>query len=117
MESQEGWKWYGYAGHFIGGKKCAFHLATRVGSYLVSTVGDYRPDGQSRETVGSGPEDFFETFVFECDGEDSDGNPSIANWSSIDCKRYEDSLVAEQGHYEFCHRYAKVSQQSQPRKD
>ena len=35
------WQWFGSAGHFICGKYCRFHLATQVGEYLVSTVGEY----------------------------------------------------------------------------
>lgn len=33
------WRWFGNAGHFIGGNSCRFHLCTQVGNYLVSTVG------------------------------------------------------------------------------
>src|SRR5262245_46801635 len=36
-----GWQWYGNAGHFICGRWCRFHLATRVGPWLVSTVGEF----------------------------------------------------------------------------
>ena len=38
---QEQWKWFGEAAHFICGRWCRFHLATKVGKYLVSTVGEY----------------------------------------------------------------------------
>lgn len=43
------WKWFGNAGHFICGSSCRFHLATQVGQYLVSTVGQYWPERGSRE--------------------------------------------------------------------
>lgn len=33
-----------HAGHLIVGNDCRFHLATRVGKYLISTVGEYDPD-------------------------------------------------------------------------
>lgn len=43
------WKWFGHAGHFICGHQCRFHLATKVGKYLVSTVGELWPERGSRE--------------------------------------------------------------------
>lgn len=105
-QSRAGWKWYGYAGHFIGGSSCAFHLSTGIPGFLISTVGDYRPGRtEKRETLGAADDSFFETFVFKCEGEDANGNP-IINYSEIDGNRYADSLSAERGHYEFCEKYA-----------
>lgn len=49
----EDWAWYGNAGHFICGAYCRFHLCTKVGNYLVSTVGQYFPDSQVRELLAS----------------------------------------------------------------
>ena len=43
------WKWFGNAAHFICGSDCRFHLATKVGKYIVSTVGQYWPCRGSRE--------------------------------------------------------------------
>lgn len=45
----EDWKWFGHAAHFICGHWCRFHLATQVGDYLVSTVGEYWPERSVRE--------------------------------------------------------------------
>ncbi len=41
---KEQWVWMPHAGHLIVGNDCRFHLATRVGKYIVSTVGEYNPD-------------------------------------------------------------------------
>lgn len=38
-----------HAAHFICGDKCRFHLATYVGGYIVSTVGEYWPERNARE--------------------------------------------------------------------
>ena len=38
------WEWFGSAGHLIVGRDCRFHMATRVGPWWVSTVGEYLPD-------------------------------------------------------------------------
>lgn len=48
-EPQE-WRWFGKAAHFICGSLCRFHLATKVGDYLVSTVGEYVPT-ESVQTI------------------------------------------------------------------
>ena len=43
------WVWMPHAGHLIVGSNCQFHLNTKVGKYIVSTVGEYWPDRQVRE--------------------------------------------------------------------
>ena len=50
------WAWYGHAGHFICGRWCRFHLATKVGAFWVSTVGEYVPT------------DSVQTILAECRG-------------------------------------------------
>ncbi|MGD0052596.1 MAG: hypothetical protein ABSD03_12405 [Vulcanimicrobiaceae bacterium] len=37
------WRWFGRAAHFICAGWCRFHLATEVGDFVVSTVGEYLP--------------------------------------------------------------------------
>ena len=100
------WKWYGYAGHFIGGKKCAYHLSTRVGKFLISTLGDYYSAQGKRETLGCGEDSWYETMVFACDGEAETGDPIVKSWTEIDGERYPTSLEAEHGHYRYCEKYA-----------
>lgn len=43
------WRWFGNAGHFICGRWCRFHLCTKVGKFLISTVGEYWPERAVRE--------------------------------------------------------------------
>ena len=47
------WRWYGHPGHLIVGQDCRFHLATEIGNYLVSTVGEYLPDSNVREIMAA----------------------------------------------------------------
>lgn len=108
------WKWYGYAGHLSVASKCAYRLCTRVGGYLISTVGDYRPDGRARERIGGGEDSFFETYVFVCHGEAETGDP-LNEFNEIDSERYARSFTAELGHYRFCEKYAALSQAPQGR--
>lgn len=51
MIAQSDWQWYGTVGHFICGRDCRFHLATKVGKYLVSTIGQFFPDSQVRKIL------------------------------------------------------------------
>lgn len=59
------WQWFGDPAHYVLGHKCVFHLATRVGPWLISTVGDLREGDRLRE-VGIGRR--YETMVFRIDG-------------------------------------------------
>lgn len=48
---QSEWRWFGKAAHLIVGNDCRFHLATLVGDFMVSTVGEYIPDAPVREIL------------------------------------------------------------------
>ena len=50
---RETWEWFGNHGHFILGRDCRFHLATLVGPWWVSTVGELLSDLTSREIIAS----------------------------------------------------------------
>lgn len=47
------WIWMPHPAHFIAASNCRFHLATWVGGYVVSTVGEYVPDSAVREVLAS----------------------------------------------------------------
>jgi hypothetical protein len=49
MIERSDWKWFGHPAHLIVGQSCRFHLATKVGEYLISTVGEYWPERAVRE--------------------------------------------------------------------
>lgn len=46
---KENWVWMPHAAHLIVGNDCRFILATYVGKYIVSTVGELWPDRVVRE--------------------------------------------------------------------
>ena len=114
------WMWDGHAGHLIVGSQCEFHLATRVGNYRISTVGEYRPKSKhppSRigldkvddtyaeyETVGAGR--LFETFVFRAEG---DGYGDVTEWSEIDTEVANDHDTATANHMSMCRKYARLA--------
>lgn len=110
------WKWFGHAAHFICGHRCRFHLATKVGSYLVSTVGELPkfspndPDSSGPfETIGSGRT--YETMVFKagapCKSKGCGcGLPEISG-SELDFKAYNDAASATVGHLQLCRKWAR----------
>jgi len=84
LHPRESWVWQGSAAHFICGPWCRFHLATVVGQWLVSTVGEYvsaydtKMHGESAQPTTIGHKRLYETMVFragaacaepECGGE------------------------------------------------
>ncbi len=117
------WEWFGYPAHFILGYRCVFHMATKVGNYLVSTVGEClkRDSDEDHnkpaawETLGIGG-DYYETYVFRlddpasrCDAEEC-GRCGLAlptNWSEIDGQRHKTSGDAARAHIAKCREYAR----------
>lgn len=47
--TKDKWIWMPHPAHFICARDCKFFMATKVGKYIVSTVGEYLPDYQIRE--------------------------------------------------------------------
>ncbi|MGD0968648.1 MAG: hypothetical protein ABR949_10205 [Candidatus Aquilonibacter sp.] len=108
------WKWYGHVAHFICGARCRFHLATEIGKYLVSTVGEMPPTrdaySDTFEDIGLGRK--YETMVFEVGGHCVEaecgqcGLPHPDSYSELDADGYNDAGAATRGHYAMCERAA-----------
>lgn len=114
----EEWEWLGFPQHFIMADKCQFHLATKVGDWIVSTVGQLvtddmdeekydvkqNPDGIYMKEVGAGR--FFETMVFKaqeaecdcCEWEIEVGNDRY----DFPKGAYQTAGEARNGHREIC---------------
>lgn len=62
----ETWVWQGSAAHFICADRCAFHLTTVIGPWIVSTVGEYkfRDDTADAPWRTVGADRLYETMVF-----------------------------------------------------
>lgn len=129
------WRWFGKASHFICGHDCRFHLATQVGPWLVSTVGEYLPDSSTRDILaesrgivlkGKGDERraswmqqvgyeeigyqrTYETMVFRageaCGGDCGCGVPQI-DGPELDFRGYNNAGDATAGHMELCAKWA-----------
>lgn len=121
------WVWFGTAAHFICGQWCRFHLATQVGRYIVSTVGEYvhpRHSGGSEqaeaawlkknwpgEDIGFGRK--YESMVFEAGKACSDadcgcGLPSVGE--QVGFRGYNDRASAAMGHLELCRHWAEQAE-------
>ncbi len=49
--TKDKWVWMPHPAHFILSYDCKFFMATKVGKYIVSTVGEYFPDALVREII------------------------------------------------------------------
>jgi len=103
-----GWQWLGNAMHLCVSDKCRFHLATVVGGgrWIVSTVGDYWPDGAS-EPARIGARRLYETYVFRAAKPHPHGCncPQIEDLSEVDSQGYEHHDSANDGHMQMCEKW------------
>ena len=127
------WVWMPHPAHLIVANYCRFHLATCVGKYIVSTVGEYVPSETSREIhaqvhgvtlYGKGDDredDFlnkvgfveigaghtYETMVFRAKKGRTACCPFvIANGGELDMLGYKDAGAAYRGHIKLCAQWA-----------
>lgn len=110
------WQWYGLAAHFICAADCLFHMATGIGEYVVSTVGDLRhreANGNRSERKEIGLDRMYETCVFETGGSLCTcgcGMPDISG-SEIDGLAANDPATARLNHMAMCAKYATLAQE------
>jgi len=136
------WVHMPHAAHFVCGHKCRFHLATYVGDYIVSTVGEYVPDseiqimfalmrenplterGDAREAeflrkfgfeeIGLGRT--YETMVFPAKRREDPAAQccpwEIAEITEVEFAAYHDPVSATAGHQALCEKYANLDANS-----
>lgn len=112
MTTKDQWVWMPHPAHFILGHRCWFRLATYVGGYIVSTVGelDWPPSESWRsgfDTIGSGR--LYETMVFRAESSDAcDSCPWVITGDEQDFSGYTSGADAFAGHMAFCEKWASV---------
>ncbi len=124
MINKAEWEWLGNAGHFICGRWCRFNLCTKVGKYLVATVGEYvhtRHSGGGEqkerewldknwpgEDIGCGRK--YETMVFvagkRCDSEECGYGMPVISGEEQDADVYNRRGDAAKGHLAMCEKWA-----------
>jgi len=106
------WQWFGNAGHLCVASKCRFHLCTKVGKYLVSTVGEYYQKGEGGQPTDIGYKRLFETMVFKagkpCNADicGKCGIPEISG-SEMDFVGYNKAGDAARGHMVKCRKWGR----------
>lgn len=107
MIPRDKWEWYGNAAHLCVSNCCRFHLATKIGNYIVSTVGEYFPPQALDKPTNIGWNRIYESMVFKIEGtcECGCGLPKISG-SEIEANGYNDAKAATLGHRAMCERVA-----------
>lgn len=104
------WIWLPHPGHLCVAFDCNFRMATVVGKYLVSTIGEYYPpparDTKKPTEIGYGR--LYETMVFEAGKDHSDCcGFGQASGSELEMEPYNTALDARAGHLAMCRKWAK----------
>lgn len=97
-----------HATHFIGSASCHFVMATYVGKYIVSTVGEYYPSYAKDKPEEIGIDRILETMVFKAVKSDCKGcKYEIKSGENIDFAGYKTSEEAVKGHWKLCNKWSK----------
>lgn len=125
MIPKEKWEWFGSPGHFICCRWCRFHLTTRIGLYVVSTVGEYvhprHGNGSEQKEAEWLKENYpgedigyqrkYETMVFlftgKCDSEECGCGMPTHGGHELYFEGYNRAKEATEGHMKACEIYSK----------
>lgn len=120
------WVWMPHPGHMYISQDCKFFLTTWINGYIVSTVGEYRPDSRIRDTwtktqkrkyekmgsedIGNGR--LYQTRVFKSLPKDEASCCfyRIMNSSELDDSGYVSAKDAYLGHIRMCEKWDTRSQ-------
>lgn len=108
VRNADEWVWTGRQMHFVG--DCNFHLATYVGDFLVSTIGEYYSKGSKKmETLGAWEKHFYETMVFRAkESPLNDIYPCfLVDLDAVDMEKYETAKEACERHLALCRKWGK----------
>jgi len=108
--NKKDWIWMPHAAHFCCGSRCQFVLATYVGGYIVSTVGEMSSSikGKEYETVSRGY--LYETEVFKAKKQKLTCCPYgiiLKGGYGVEQRKYNTPSAATKGHMELCEKWSK----------
>lgn len=105
------WKWFGSPAHFICADRCRFHLATRVGRFVVSSVGNYFQKELQDKPQEIGCFRLFETMVFRagrvCRVKGCGCSLPRINGMELDFLPANTAGEAQKNHLALCMKYAR----------
>ncbi len=108
------WVWMPHPAHYCVAYRCRYHLATCIGGYIISTVGEKAPidckeEYPSWEPISSGGI-LYETMVFKARKSKEICCPyEVAKHRELDCFRSMDRGDAYKGHLALCYKYMKLA--------
>jgi hypothetical protein len=109
------WIWMGHPAHFICADDCRFRLATKIGRFIVSTVGQMYYSEATAKALGRDPtmpvkigcDRLFETMVFPAsDVAEECGCFRPSDLGEIDYAPANDAKTATANHMALCFKYA-----------
>lgn len=104
---KENWTWMPHAAHFISYFNCQFRLATYVGGYIVSTLGEFK-ENPSGKNLPLGASRTYETMVFKAKKSNNDCCPYVPReLKHVDFEGYNDAGAAYKGHMKLCSKWSK----------
>jgi hypothetical protein len=117
----ETWEWSGKAGHLCVSEFCRYHLATKIGPWWVSTVGEWIPVSEikSKGEQACKAEDIgfrrlFETMVFvakECDcGQFNCDGYTMSSGTEVDMAPANTAREARKNHLDMCAKYSRIEE-------
>ena len=100
------WVWMPHAAHFCAASRCQYHLATWVGAYVVSTVGELPGEpGDPWQEIGA--HRTYETMVFRARPSGLVCCPAeMASPQEVDFMGYDNADDATQGHMHMCRKWS-----------
>ncbi len=108
---QSDWQWFGVPMHFIASESCQYHLATRIGPWVVSSVGGYVSPLHPDRFTEIGYARLYEVMVFravpcQCGGKQCEG------WqidpTELDMAPANSATEATANHMAMCAKWAAV---------
>ena len=105
--SRADWIWMGHPAHLCVSDRCQFRLSTYVNGYIISTVGEYVPNSNSKKFTEIGYNRTYETMVFKAIESDSECCPYEADVTNdeLDMEGYNTAKDAMNGHYKMCEKW------------
>lgn len=103
------WIFMPHPAHFILSDRCRFVLATYVGGYIISTVGELlvRPEDKEYGNVGFNRK--YETMVFKSEKSEEKCCPfTIKVEDNVQTEGYNTAEEARKGHMKLCNKWSKV---------